>query len=130
MPETELKHILYVDDEPDMRMLVQLTLENMGGMKVSLCESGLDALEIAQTGGPQLIILDVLMPDIDGPSVLKEILKNPKTANIPVFFLTGRSAPDAVASYKDMGAKGVLSKPFDLVALPDQVRSLWKECKP
>ncbi len=129
MADTELKHILYVDDEPDMRMLVQLTLENMGGIKVSLCESGLDAVEMAQTGTAQLILLDVMMPDMDGPAVLKEILNNPKTANIPVFFLTGRSAPEAVASYKDMGAKGVLSKPFDLVTLPDQVRSLWKECQ-
>ena len=128
MPDSELRHILYVDDEPDMRMLVQLTLENMGSMKVTACESGFEAVEIAQNNAPQLILLDVLMPDMDGPAVLKEIMSNPKTANIPVIFLTGRSAADSVASYKEMGAKGVLAKPFDLVALPDQVRTLWKEC--
>ncbi len=126
MSKNPLQHVLYVDDEPDMRMLVQMTLENMGGIKVTVCDSGLHALEAAHDTQPQMIVLDAMMPDMDGPSILKEIQGDPKIAAIPVIFLTAKTDPEAISALKAAGAKGVINKPFDLVALPDQIRKLWE----
>jgi CheY-like chemotaxis protein len=122
-----LQHVLYVDDEPDMRMLVQITLENMGNIKTTVCENGLDVLEKALDERPQMIILDVMMQGMDGPAILREIRNQPELAATPVIFLTGRNEQGAIDSYLAMGAAGVIAKPFDLTALPGQVRALWEK---
>lgn len=122
-----LRHVLYVDDEPDMRMLVQLTLENIGNMKVSLCENAIDVLETAIDQHPQLIILDALMPGIDGPELLALIRKDTRLSDIPVIFLTARTAQADIDALVGAGAIGVINKPFDLTSLPQQVRSLWEK---
>lgn len=120
-----LNHILYVDDEPDMRMLVKAVLEN-DGMHVVLCESGLEMLEAAHEDRPQMIMLDVMMAGMNGPELLREIKGEPAFSDVPVIFLTGKSNPDDMAALKASGAAGVIAKPFDLMALPAQVRSLWE----
>jgi CheY-like chemotaxis protein len=122
-----LQHVLYVDDEPDMRMLVQITLENVGSIKVSLCENALDVLETAIEQKPQMIILDAMMPDMDGPAILQIIKKDARIADIPVVFLTAKTAPAEIEEFIAMGAVGVLKKPFDLTALPGDVRALWEK---
>lgn len=122
-----LSHVVYVDDEPDMRMLVQTTLENIGGIRVTLCENGIDTLEAAVDQQPQMIILDVMMRDMDGPTILREIKNDPRVSRIPVIFLTAKTDPALLAEYKGMGAAGIIAKPFDLMNLPEQVRSLWEQ---
>lgn len=126
--QSELKHVLYVDDEPDMRMLVQLSLENMGDIKTTLCETAQKAVESATTDKPQMIILDVMMPDMDGPSALHYIRNIPQLSDIPVVFLTGQSDRDHAQKLRELGANGVLSKPFNINTLSDQVKAIWKEC--
>lgn len=122
-----LTHVVYVDDEPDMRMLVQTTLENIGGIRVTLCENGIDTLEAVLDQRPQMIILDVMMRDMDGPTILRELKSDDRVSGIPVIFLTAKSDTALLDEYKRMGAAGIIAKPFDLMALPDQVRSLWEQ---
>lgn len=107
-----------------MRMLVQVTLENMGGLRVSLCENGIDVLETALTQAPQMIILDVMMAGMDGPDILREIRADDRLSAIPVIFLTARTDRDD--EYRAMGAAGVIHKPFDLTALTGQIKTLWE----
>jgi CheY-like chemotaxis protein len=121
-----LTHVVYVDDEPDMRMLVQATLENIGGIRVTLCENGIDTLEAALDQHPQMIILDVMMRDMDGPAILAELRADPRVSRIPVIFLTAKTDAALLDEYKRMGAAGIINKPFDLMTLADQVRALWE----
>jgi CheY-like chemotaxis protein len=122
-----LTHVVYVDDEPDMRMLVQTTLENIGGIRVTLCENGIDTLEAALDQQPQMIILDVMMRDMDGPAILAELKSDPRVSRIPVIFLTAKTEGALLDDYRRMGAAGVITKPFDLMGLPTQVRALWEQ---
>ncbi len=95
-------------------------------MRVTLCDSGFDVIQSALDNNPQMIILDVMMADMDGPALLKEIKAHPKLSHIPVIFLTGKTGAENLEALVKMGAIGVINKPFDLMALPDQVRSLWE----
>jgi two-component system OmpR family response regulator len=121
-----LSHVLYVDDEPDMRMLVQLALEN-GGIRVTLCETSPGAADAAAAHKPQMIILDARMPVMDGPATLRALRDDPRVRDIPVLFLTAKSAPEDILEFRAMGALGVIAKPFDLAALPGQLETLWRE---
>lgn len=123
----KLNSLLYVDDEPDIRMLAQLALEQIGGMTVKACESGKDAFKLLETWRPQAILLDVMMPGQDGPAVLKALRDSPSFADIPVLFLTGRADRDHVEGLMNAGAIGVIAKPFDPVTLASQVQAIWEE---
>jgi CheY-like chemotaxis protein len=120
-----LSQILYVDDEPDLRMLAQLALESMGGMKVSLCDSGAAALQALATLKPQIILLDVMMPEMDGPALLQEIKKTPGLYNGPIIFLTGKANADEIVHLKSLGAFGVIPKPFNPMTLHNDVKAMW-----
>jgi CheY-like chemotaxis protein len=107
--------VLVVDDSALIRQLVQLVLGAEGWRTVA-AESGSEAVPLAITEQPDAILLDVLMPDPDGPQTLTELRSNPISANIPVIFLTGSAGEDH-ARLTAMGADGVIAKPFDPHAL-------------
>jgi CheY-like chemotaxis protein len=121
-----LRSILYVDDEPDIREIVQIALSLSGTMKVHTAESGEQGLTLARALLPDLVLLDVMMPGLDGPTTLSRMRKDPIIAPIPVIFMTAKAMPKEVALLHEMGAAGVIAKPFDPMQLSRQVAALWE----
>jgi len=124
---SELNLVLYVEDDPDIQMVAQMALEVVGGLALRACSSGREALDAAAACRPDLILLDVMMPDMDGPATLAALRQLPATANTPVIFMTAKVQAAEVAHYKTLGAIGVIAKPFDPMQLAQQVRQLWLE---
>ena len=120
-----LTHIMYVDDEPDIRAIVEMALQAVGGFAVTLCQDGREALEKAPQVRPDLILLDVMMPGMDGPQTLEALRRVPELAAVPVVFMTAKVQPAEVARFRELGAADVIAKPFDPMALSDQVRAVW-----
>lgn len=116
-----MKTVLLVDDEPDIRTIAELSLQEIGGWQVVLAESGPRALELASERRPDVILLDVMMPGMDGPTVLSRLREEPATARIPVVFLTAKVQKAEVERYVALGAAGVIHKPFDPLTLADEL---------
>ena len=116
--------VLVVDDEEDIRQIASLSLTRLGGMDVLNAASGSEGVTEAETGHPDVILLDVMMPGMDGPATFAALRRNPRTAAIPVIFLTAATTPDDLARLRGLGAAAVLPKPFDPVELPQLVRSV------
>lgn len=121
-----LERIMYVDDEDDIRTVAAMALEKIGGFQLSLHENGADALAAIGDFDPQLILLDVMMPGLDGPSVLRALRDDPAFAAIPVAFMTAKIRAEEIASLMAMGAVGVIAKPFDPMQLSNEVRMIWR----
>jgi len=126
MPDS-LKKILYVEDEPDIAYIARLALETIGGFEVFVCENGGKAVREGPGYGPDLIMLDVMMPEMDGPATLKELRKNPLLARTPVVFMTAKVQPAEISIYKELGAIDVIPKPFDPMTLAERVRAIWSQ---
>lgn len=122
-----LARILYVEDEPDIRVVAQMALEAVGGFTVIACASGQEALNAAPDAKADLLLLDVMMPGMDGPSTLKGLRELPATANTPVIFMTAKVQAAEVAVYKGLGALEVIPKPFDPMELSAQIQRIWAE---
>jgi CheY-like chemotaxis protein len=121
----ELQRVFMVDDEADIRTVVELSLSVVGGFTVEACGSGAEALEKAPAFRPDLLLLDVMMPGMDGPTTLKRLHEIPALTQIPVIFMTAKVQPQEVALLLALGALDVLAKPFDPMALPDSLRRIW-----
>ena len=126
MPE-ELKRILYVEDEPSIRTIAVTVLEAVGGFTVIACSSGKEALEQAATANADLILLDVMMPEMDGPATLEALRRIPQTARTPVIFMTAKVQASEIAHYKSLGAVDVIAKPFDPMTLSAQISEIWQK---
>lgn len=126
MPETV--RILYVDDEADIRSIVEFALEDEAGLALELCASGQEALAKAPALRPNLILLDVMMPGMDGPTTLQRLRDYAELATTPVVFVTAKVQPQEIAHFKSLGAVDVIAKPFDPMALADQIREIWRRC--
>ena len=123
--DTSLSRILLVDDEPDIRMIAQRSLEAIGGFIIEPCSSGSKAIEKASQFAPELILMDVMMPGKDGPATLAELRKITTLKKIPVVFMTARIQKQEVDQYLISGAADVIPKPFNPMDLSDQVKSIW-----
>jgi len=121
--------ILVVDDEEDIIELVQLNLAREGYQTLA-CTTGEKALEIAGSKSPDLIILDLMLPGIDGMEVCRRLKANPDTANIPVIFLTAKSQEAEILRGLSLGAAGYVTKPFDALALGQQVKDIVAKTTP
>jgi two-component system, OmpR family, response regulator len=127
MKRSTLNQILYVEDDPDIQTVAQIALEAVGGFALRACSSGRAALDAIETGFvPDLILLDVMMPEMDGPTTLLGLRNMPATAFTPVIFMTAKVQASEIAHYKSLGALGVVPKPFDPMQLALQVRQLWE----
>lgn len=126
MNRAALKTVLYVDDEPDIREVVQMSLSLVEGLDIHTCESGARALEVLPALLPDLVLLDVMMPGMDGPSTLTRMRSTPALAHLPVVFVTAKAMPQEVARFKEMGAVAVIAKPFDPMQLGQQVIAIWE----
>ncbi len=122
----KLTRIMYVEDEPDIQTVARIALEAVGGFTVKICNSGKDALSQAPEFMPQLILLDVMMPVMDGSATLRQLRELPQFAGTPVIFMTAKVQPAEIAQYLAIGAVGVIPKPFDPMALSSQVQAIWE----
>jgi len=121
-----LKKILCVEDEADIRTVAEMALASVGGFEVLLCASGAEAIEKAVEFKPDLMLLDVMMPGMDGPDTLERLRAQPGLATVPAVFLTAKALPSEIARYKKLGALDVIAKPFDPMTLADHVRRIWE----
>ncbi len=125
-----LSKILYVEDEPDIQTVARLSLESLGGFTLEVCSSGEEALAKAPLFQPDLILLDVMMPGMDGPTTFRRLQEIPALAGVPVVFMTAKAQPQEIQHFQELGALGVITKPFDPMALPSQVRAIWEGRNP
>jgi two-component system OmpR family response regulator len=123
---TEKLSILYVDDEPDIRLIVEMALNLNPSLATRTAQSGEEALGMVIGEGwrPDLIMVDVMMPGLTGPDVLAALRANADTADIPVVFVTARARPPDIDAYIAQGARAVIVKPFDPMSLAEQVLTL------
>lgn len=120
-----LKKILYIEDEPDIAAIAEVSLRDIGGFNIKTCHSGKAALSLASEYRPDLFLIDVMMPELDGPAVLRLLRSNPLFEKTPIIFMTERAHASEVKEYVGMGAACVITKPFDPLSLADQIRAIW-----
>ncbi len=113
--------ILIIDDESDIREVAALSLETVGGWEVMVASSGMQGLARAASYRPDAILLDVMMPGMDGPTTFRELRKNPTTMDIPVLLLTAKVQASDQRAFAGLGVQAVLTKPFDPLTLPKQI---------
>ncbi|QIZ71392.1 response regulator [Oxynema aestuarii] len=118
------KRILVIDDEDDIREVAQLSLEMVGGWQVLTASSGPEGIEVASEQKPDAILLDVMMPELDGPSTFKKLQDNPETAKIPVILLTAKVLSADRQRFAELGVTAIVAKPFDPMNLATQVAEL------
>lgn len=123
----DLRRILLVEDEIDIQMVARLALEDVGGFEVEVCSSGEAAVEAGPSFRPQLILLDFMMPGMDGRRSMEAFRKVPGLAGVPVAFITARAQMSEVAEYRELGAVDVIVKPFDPMKLADLVLGIWQK---
>lgn len=121
-----LDRILYVEDEEMLRTVTNLALTRIGHFTVELCDSGTKAVEMAKRFRPDLIMLDVMMPVMDGPATLRALQEDAETAAIPVIFITAKVQPREVEAFRALGVVDVIAKPFEPMTLAAQVRAIWE----
>jgi two-component system, OmpR family, response regulator len=126
MPSSTQPTVLCVDDDKVILTLFERLLTN-NGYAVVTAESGDQALEVIQQTRPDLILLDVMMPGMDGPATLAALRELPATAATPIIFMTAKIQPHEMDHYRALGSAGVIAKPFDPTTLPQKVRDLWRE---
>jgi two-component system, OmpR family, response regulator len=125
MMNKPLNKILYVEDEPDIRIVAQLALETVGGFTLAVCCDGEEAVIKGPVFKPDLILLDVMMPGMDGPTTLAALRQDPVLQHTPVIFMTAKVQPAEITCYRNLGALDVIAKPFDPMTLAEQVRTVW-----
>lgn len=116
--------VLIVDDEADIRRIGELSLQSVAGWDVLLAESGAQGLESAKAQNPDLILMDMMMPEMDGLTTLHELRRDPDLERTPVVFMTAKVQRDEISRYLEAGALGVVQKPFDPMTLPDEIRKM------
>ncbi|MEW5682060.1 MAG: response regulator [Pseudomonadota bacterium] len=124
---TELQRIMHVEDDHSIQQVAKIALEAVGGFTVHTCSSGQQALTDYEAFAPQLILLDVMMPGMDGPTTLQHLRQQFDLSTVPAIFMTAKVQSSEVESYKALGAADVVVKPFDPMTLSDQIRQIWQD---
>jgi CheY-like chemotaxis protein len=126
MARPSLNRILLVEDDPDIQTVTSLALGSFGGFEVRICGSASEAVSSAAQFKPDLILLDVMMPGMDGVDTMLALRRIPATASVPVVFLTARVQPHEVERYRELGSLAVIPKPFEPTALAATIRAIWE----
>ena len=121
-----LRKILLVEDDPDIQLITRLSLEVGGGYEVRVCASGAEAVESVQDSAPDLILLDMMMPGMDGLATMDALRKRPETAATPLVFFTANTQEQVKQDLIRRGALGVIVKPVEPNFLVEQIRALWQ----
>ena len=126
MPDRPLEKICYVEDDEDIQRIVRMSLERVGKMTVEIVTDPHAAIAAMTAFKPDLVMLDWMMPGMDGPTLYREMKKRPEVAGLPVVFITAKAAQRDLDELKTLGAAGTISKPFSPKDLPEQLRAIWK----
>jgi two-component system OmpR family response regulator len=126
MAVPSLNRVLLVEDDPDIQAMVAFALEKVGGLRVAACASGPEAIAKAPEFLPEIVLLDVMLPGMDGPATLRALRDLPQTAATPIVFMTARVQPHELEAYRKAGACDILVKPFDPTRLPGLLRAIWR----
>ena len=118
--------VLVIDDEEDVRYVARLSLGRVGGMTVVEATNGSEGITRARAEHPDFILLDMMMPGMDGAATFRALRADDATAQIPVVFLTAKAMAPEVQRLKDLGARGVILKPFDPMTLADEIRAILR----
>jgi CheY-like chemotaxis protein len=119
--------VLLIDDEDNIRTVAVLSLSKVGKWSVSAAASGAEGLELARRDRPDVVLVDVMMPNMDGIAVLGRLKEKPETSGIPVIFMTAKVQKREIERYMGLGAAGVIAKPFDPMTLPEEVRKIIEQ---
>lgn len=120
------RRVLLVDDEEEIREVAGMSLGLVGGWQVETCACGADAIRLAAVAPPDVIVLDVMMPGLDGPATYSELQSDARTRSIPVIFLTAKAQPAEKRRLAELGVCGVIAKPFDPLTLASEVEALLR----
>jgi CheY-like chemotaxis protein len=120
----KIEKLMLVDDDPNILVIAEMGLEDTPEWTVITAQSGQQAIDMAPVENPDAIVLDMMMPGMDGKTVFSKLKQNPKTAEIPVVFLTAKVQSHEVDAYLKMGAAGVITKPFDPVTLSRELKAI------
>ena len=125
MPERALNRICYVEDDEDIQRIVRMSLERVGKMKVEIVTDPLRAIDVIKAFAPDLVMLDWMMPGMDGPTLFRKMKQLPETASLPVVFITAKATQRDMDELVALGAAATISKPFNPKDLPEQLRAIW-----
>jgi len=125
MPDRPLQRICYVEDDEDIQRIVRTSLERIGKMTVALVTDPTQAIAVMAEFRPDLVMLDWMMPVMDGPTLFRQMKLRPETSGLPVVFITARASQRDLDELKNLGAAGTISKPFSPKDLPEQLRAIW-----
>ena len=120
----QIERVLMVDDDPAIRKIGEICLSRVGRWQVLMASSGPEALAVGPDFRPDVILLDVMMPGMDGPATLKHLQANLDVSGTPVIFMTAKVQSHEIDAYSKLGAAGVISKPFDPMTLPAEIRQI------
>ena len=126
---TKALNVIVIDDDEDIRNLSAMSLRNVGGYNVRTAERGQGGIELALAQVPDIILLDVMMPGMGGPEVLAQLREHPELGGCTVAFMTAKAQPQEISDLLDLGAADVITKPFDIMALPERVHAIWLEAQ-
>jgi len=121
-----LEKILYVEDEMDIQSVAKIAIETVGGFTLKVCSSGDEALNEAESYAPDLFLLDVMMPGLDGPSTLVKLREIASLSQVPAIFMTAKVQSSEIDELLQLGALGVIPKPFDPMTLATQIKKIWE----
>ena len=127
MPAQALTRICYVEDDEDIQRIVRMSLERVGKMTVEVVGDPMSAIERIIAFKPELVMLDWMMPGMDGPTLFRKMREVPETRELPVVFITAKASQRELEELRTLGAAGTISKPFSPKDLPDQLRAIWKQ---
>jgi CheY-like chemotaxis protein len=120
------KRVLIIDDEETIQTVVQFGIRMRAGWQVLTASSGMQGIQTAQAERPDVILLDVMMPEMDGIDTFKNLQSHPKTEQIPVIFLTAKAQTVEKRQFNELGVSGVITKPFNSLDLPDQIAKILR----
>ena len=125
MNAPSLQNILLAEDDPAIREVTETALQEIGGYSVESCATGDEVLPLARRTSPDLLLLDVMMPGMDGVAVFRQLRDNEEFAETPIVFLTAKAQPSEVKRYREIGAADVIVKPFDTLDLANRIEAIW-----
>jgi CheY-like chemotaxis protein len=125
LPARPLNKVCYVEDDEDIQRIARMALERIGKMTVEIVGDPTEAIAAITAFGPDLVLLDWMMPRMDGPTLFRAMQQRPETRALPVVFITAKASQTELDELSALGAAGAISKPFSPKDLPDQLRAIW-----
>ena len=124
-----LKKVMLVEDDEEIAFMTVVALQDFGGLEVRHCPSGHEALACFDEFAPQIVLMDVMMPGLDGPGTLESLRRKPSAKDVPVVFMTAKAQTHQQQEYLDLGAVAVIAKPFNPIELAERLNTIWHSAR-